>query len=73
MEAIHDSVMGTGTVWSIDMDHKSLTHKFYFRDLKEGLCFTPDNKYIVTNTFTGLEIQSIVGDNSRNTIPPNFW
>ena len=59
-----------GTIWSIDMVCNRLTHKSDFpgRNYK-GVCFTPDDKYIVHNTRNGPTLRSTADDKSTGSIP----
>ena len=62
MVAIHNIRLDTGILWSIDMDHNSLTQELKFQALQvpeRSFCFTPDDKYIVCNTPNGPAFLSI--------------
>ena len=67
--ALIDKMVETeGTLWSIDMEHKSLTKKFDFQG-SYGFHFTPDGKYIVVKKENGPILWSITeGKYTHSTI-----
>lgn len=62
MVVVHNKSLNIGILWSIDMDHNSLTQELQFQAAEyeeNSLCFTSDDKYIVCNTTTGPTFLSI--------------